>query len=195
MDNEKLKISLGEVYSDTVDEKLKSQDAFSRTQEHYAQRMQAPAATGGGRGSLLYNAIVYMTVFGFLGGLAGWAGSEMIEQSIHNPKEEFLEFLSAVGQIEKAAATGEINEEEAEQAFEAGQAGIRTQSLRGYPGGRQPLRGAERSQIDAHVPARRLDPVREIDGLDGHHRNHHRLLPLRRGAGGHQKLASHDPQR
>ena len=119
MDNEKLRISLGEVYSDAVDEKLKSQDAFSRTQEHYAQQMQSPAATEYGHGSLLYNAIFYMSVFGFFGGLFGWMGGEFVLQTIHNDLEEFIEFKSEEAQLAEKVDMGEISEEEADRQYEA----------------------------------------------------------------------------
>jgi len=82
MGTDKIKISTDEVYSSGVDNKLKSQDAIARAQQHYqqqisaAQQVSAIKATVPGKTSIWYNAIFYMALFGLIGGIIAWGTSE-----------------------------------------------------------------------------------------------------------------------
>lgn len=85
--SDKIKVSVTDVYSSRVDDRLRSQDALSRTQQHWQSQVSASdqvaalkgmvpgAATGGAKG-FWYNTIVYTAVFGLLGGLLAWGLGE-----------------------------------------------------------------------------------------------------------------------
>ena len=68
----KLRITLEDVNSPQVDAKLKERDMVLRTSEHY-ETAQLPTSTLSlPRFEFLYNTLVYMGLFGLLGGLLGW---------------------------------------------------------------------------------------------------------------------------
>lgn len=88
MADNKIRISWDDIARPEVDQKVKQQELLSRAQEHYGREggpdQFAPAgsnpyaapqsAPAGALGlmSLWYNTLVYMTVFGFAGGVLGW---------------------------------------------------------------------------------------------------------------------------
>jgi hypothetical protein len=115
MSPDKIKVSLDDVFNSRIDDKLKSQDAIARAQQHYqqqmtaAQQVSAVKAAVSGRTSIWYNSLFYMAVFGFLGGLVTWGASEIIQQTAITPLEEFRQCLIEAAQIEIAARDGDIS--------------------------------------------------------------------------------------
>lgn len=76
-DDDKLKISWDDLSSKQVDEKLKAQEAISSTQAHYeSSQVNTPKQTR--RFEWIYNTVVYLSLFGALGGLFGWAFGEIL---------------------------------------------------------------------------------------------------------------------
>ena len=102
----KLTISLEEVNSPRVEAKLKEREMITRTQEHY-QTAQLPTATPREpRFPWLYNTVVYMGLFGLLGGLLGFVFGEVMHFR-PNPRMEARELLEAKRQLDQAVA-GEL---------------------------------------------------------------------------------------
>jgi hypothetical protein len=121
MADDKLKVSLDEVYSSGVDEKLKSQDAFARTDQHYQQQVSAPGVASlspNGRSSIWYNAVFYMAVFGLVGGLLSWGVGEAIQQGLRTPMEEFNECRNEVGKLLLASQDGDVSDAKARRLLE-----------------------------------------------------------------------------
>jgi hypothetical protein len=118
---DKIKVSLDEVYSARVDDKMKSQEAIARAQQHYQQQVSAGqqvAALKGavtGKTSIWYNTIVYMTIFGFLGGLLAWGMGEAVYQGMNSPMDQYMEFLSKAGKIFAQVKEGDLSEVRAEK--------------------------------------------------------------------------------
>lgn len=119
--SDKIRISLDDVNSLEVDQKLQQQSAVARTTEHYQQQV-APSmpSMSGNRGStsIWYNTLFYMTLFGFLGGLLAWPACEMSHQWTQGPQESFLRFFGEVAEVMQDANTGEISQAEAERRLE-----------------------------------------------------------------------------
>ncbi|MGN6504237.1 MAG: FHA domain-containing protein [Tepidisphaeraceae bacterium] len=75
--SDKLHISWDDLESSQVEEKLKQQQAVAGTQSHYeATEVAVPKITR--RFEFLYSAIVYLSLFGALGGLVGWGFGEIL---------------------------------------------------------------------------------------------------------------------
>src|SRR4051794_10271694 len=74
----KLTISSEELHTPHVEEKLKQHQLVRGTREHYENVQVAAAAPKRIRFTLLYNTVVYMSLFGALGGLLGWAFGEVM---------------------------------------------------------------------------------------------------------------------
>jgi hypothetical protein len=106
MTSTKLTISLEEVNSPRVEAKLKERELITRTQEHY-QTAQLPMATPREpRFPWLYNTVVYMGLFGLLGGMLGFVFGEVMHYR-PNPRMEARELLDAKRQLDEAVA-GEL---------------------------------------------------------------------------------------
>jgi len=124
MSPDKIKVSLDDVYSSHVDDKLKSQDAIVRAQQHYQQQMTAAQqvsaikATVPGRTSIWYNSLFYMAVFGLLGGLVAWGVGEAIHQGMSSPMDEYMAFLSKANRIFIQVRDGDLSEARAEAMLE-----------------------------------------------------------------------------
>ena len=74
---DKLQISWDDLSSEKVDKKLAEQDAVAGTAAHYEQtNVTVPQAAR--RFGFFNNAIVYLTLFGALGGLLGWGFGEVL---------------------------------------------------------------------------------------------------------------------
>jgi hypothetical protein len=111
----KLTITLADVNSPRVEAKLRERELIARTQEHY-QTAQLPTATPRSpRFAWLYNTVVYMGLFGLLGGLLGWTFGEVMHFR-PNPRMEARELLEARRQLDAAVAGQLLTAEEAELA-------------------------------------------------------------------------------
>ena len=94
--SDKIKISFDDLNSSKVDDDLKRQDLLNRMHQHQqtvaANTTQAQMIQHAPRGGFFRNAIVYMFLFGLLGGILGWAGGEVTqyyEEQNENSKEIF----------------------------------------------------------------------------------------------------------
>lgn len=119
--SDKLHISWDEVQSADVDQKLVRQNAAARTTEHYRQQIAPTMAsmTGrGGRQSIWYNTLLYMTVFGLIGGVIAWAASELVHRKVHTDIEQFQDFLVEGSKLFEQANKGEISMTVAEKGIE-----------------------------------------------------------------------------
>lgn len=115
MSDGKIRVSWEEMNSPEVDLKIKQQEMLGRAQDH--QRQQGPPPLPGKRqgGSLLRNAIVYMALFGLVGGILAWFLGEMAMVVFPDRREAAGEFLYHYEQIETQLARGEITEAEAQR--------------------------------------------------------------------------------
>ncbi len=106
-DDEKLKISWDDLSSKQVDEKLEAQDAISSTQSHYqATHIAVPKQQR--RLGFLYNTIVYLSLFGALGGLLGWGFGEILHYRTNQQRQAidlFKEYEEIVRAAEKIQST------------------------------------------------------------------------------------------
>lgn len=91
MGDDKIRITRGDVHSADVDARLKRQEALNRTQQHVEQRAPAaapthrpntPQTTSGW--SWFYNPLVYMALFGLVGGFFAWAFGEFPMSGLHD---------------------------------------------------------------------------------------------------------------
>jgi hypothetical protein len=106
MTSTKLTISLEEVNSPRVEAKLKERELITRTQEHYQTAQLPTARSREPRFPWLYNTVVYMGLFGLLGGMLGFAFGEVMHFR-PNPRMEARELLEAKRQLDEAVA-GEL---------------------------------------------------------------------------------------
>jgi hypothetical protein len=111
----KLTITIEDLNTPAVEARLKERELITRTQEHY-ETAQLPTATARTpRFAFLYNSIVYMSLFGLLGGLLGWTFGEVMHFR-PNPRMEARELIEARRQVEVARAGELLTAHEAELA-------------------------------------------------------------------------------
>jgi len=77
MSNDRMQISWDDLSTPAIEQKLKEQDAVAGTQTHYESNAVAVPQEARRLG-WLYNAIVYLSLFGALGGLLGWGFGEVL---------------------------------------------------------------------------------------------------------------------
>ena len=112
----KIRISWDDVNSSAVDEKLKDRDAVARAQQHFGE---GAAAAGGFRWtSLFYNTLVYMTLFGLIGGAAGWFIGEVVQLCFASPWDEFEYYALERAELDELAASGAISDIESRQRLQ-----------------------------------------------------------------------------
>jgi hypothetical protein len=117
MSNDRVTISWDELKSDGVEEKLKQVEAVARAQEQYRSAPPPEQLLQNKRGpSLWYNTILYMSVFGLIGSLLGWAGGTAL-QFRPNPQHQAAELIKAYGQIETARANRTLNAAQTDAAL------------------------------------------------------------------------------
>lgn len=108
--SDKIHISFDEINSSAVDAKLQQHAAVNRAQNHYQQQAAgAQSSSAPQRGNFLYNTIVYMTLFGLLGGICAWPLCEVEHRALKSHRHEFMEFLGEVQEMENEFADGEIS--------------------------------------------------------------------------------------
>jgi len=115
MTTDKLTITWSDLNTRQVEQRLRQQDAMQRNRD-YAQITDLPEASAPARISIWYNTIFYMCVFGLLGGLLAWGAGELLHFK-PNTRVEAAELMSAVQDINKAAAAGKLSEVEASMAL------------------------------------------------------------------------------
>ena len=122
---DKIKVSLDDVYSTRVDDRIKSQEAIARAQQHYQQQVSASQQVAALKGavpsktSIWYNSIFYMAVFGLLGGLLAWGMGEIVYHAMTPPMEQYIEFLSKASKVLARAKEGNLSQARAEEILEA----------------------------------------------------------------------------
>jgi len=119
--SDKIRISLDDVNSMEVDQKIQQQSAAARTTEHYQQQIapSMPSMAGKqGSTSIWYNTLFYMTLFGVMGGLLAWPACEIVWQAMNGQQESLVKFLGEANEIIMDANAGEISQADAESRLE-----------------------------------------------------------------------------
>src|SRR5215467_9985348 len=106
MSDQKITINWDELRTRKVEQRLSAMDAVKRNRE-YASMTDAPEAPSAQIKNLWYNTIVYMTVFGLVGGLLAWACGAMLQ---FKPSAflESSEMMRNVQEVRAAADLGKI---------------------------------------------------------------------------------------
>ena len=125
MADEKIRVSWDEVNSPEVDQKVKQQEMLGRMQDHYQQ--QAPPPLPGQTSvstqqlpmPVWRNTIVYMSLFGLMGGIAAWVIGECVFALFPNRLEEFWNVLLLEQAIQEKVVRGEISQQQANLQYEA----------------------------------------------------------------------------
>lgn len=128
MADDKIRISWEELSQAEVDTIIKRQELLARAQEHYVPATPAPAQLLApplsGKG-LWFSTLLYMPLFGAIGGLIGWAAGEIVLQAIPDHLSTFQKAENEVkavilkverGQLTAESATRQIEEIEARYA-------------------------------------------------------------------------------
>ncbi len=120
MSTEKIRITLDDVHSSTVDAKLQQQAALTRSQAHYQQLPPIPNVTSAfSRGSLWYHPVFYMALFGLVGGICAWGTSEIAERLAPPYVEQFRVFANAHDGILELVQRGHWTRAEGNRAMDA----------------------------------------------------------------------------
>ncbi len=116
MSDQKMKLSWDDLNSESVEEKIKQQQAIEETRKAYESAPAPQALLRNQRTSIWYNTVFYMTLFGLVGGLCGWAIGELFH---FRPDQlsEAKEFATSKWQIEDALTKGQIKKEQADFAI------------------------------------------------------------------------------
>lgn len=111
-------ISWEEISSPRVDEKLRQQEALASASQDL-QMLPAVDHHQSARSSagLWYNTLVYMTLFGLLGGLLGWACGEVLHFR-PNARTEAREWIDARREIIQERNAGRLTESRADAAIQ-----------------------------------------------------------------------------
>src|SRR5688572_151214 len=110
MDENKITISWDELRTRQVEQRVSAMQAMRRNRE-YAQITDAAPEEPQRFKSLWYNAAVYMSIFGLLGGLAAWACGTMLHFK-NSARLETAELMERVQEIRTAADAGKFTPEE-----------------------------------------------------------------------------------
>ncbi|MBV8780159.1 MAG: hypothetical protein JO353_02070, partial [Phycisphaerae bacterium] len=114
MPAEKLTVSWDEISSPRVDDRLKLLDTAAAAVNHRAPDTSVATPE---TGSLIYNTIFYMSIFGLLGGLLGWGISAGLNFRA-GAEQEAREALENRHQIEAVIANGDLSAEQGKGALE-----------------------------------------------------------------------------
>jgi hypothetical protein len=118
MADKPIRITWDDIHDPAVDDRLKQQQALNRAQEHYQQAPPVPRPAHQGANPF-YNTIVYMTIFGLLGGLVAWVVCEAVYQLGKTDLLKFVELSNRIGFIKEDENKGKITRAEAQQRIEA----------------------------------------------------------------------------
>jgi hypothetical protein len=123
MSRGKLSITWDEISSAKVDQKLREREYLARTGQHYEHPTEPViGANVRSRSSIWHNTIVYMTLFGMLGGLLGWGFGEVMHLR-PNARSEARELLAAYQQLSELAARSQMDTRVRRSLSELRQAG------------------------------------------------------------------------
>lgn len=114
--NSKITLTWDDLNTRKVESRLKEQDALARTRRYAQMQPDAVAAapaTGKTAGSIFYNAIVYMALFGLVGGFLAWTVGMAMEQSKPPGRQQASELLSAFKRTQEAQRYGRLKPEDA----------------------------------------------------------------------------------
>ena len=103
MPRDRMSISWDDLNSENVEKKIQQQQAFVQAREHYDNVNVPTAAPRKPKFTWLYNTVIYMGLFGALGGLLGW-GFGIVLNMRPNPQQEARTFIASYEQIEQQAA-------------------------------------------------------------------------------------------
>jgi hypothetical protein len=123
MPDDKLKISWDDLSSDSVEKKLKEQQAVASTQEHY-QQTNVAVPQRKRRFDFLLSAIVYLSLFGAIGGLIGWGLGEILRYRPDAQREAIeliADYEQVVSRLQKVQATPEEIERDTRLLRKAGE--------------------------------------------------------------------------
>jgi hypothetical protein len=116
---EKITISWDDLNARRVEDKLREQQAVERNHQ-YARLAESPhlaaAVARPQKGSIWYNTMLYMAVFGLLGGFLAW-GSGRIFDFKPSARIEAAELIAQVNEIDRAVRIGRLAPSEAAVAF------------------------------------------------------------------------------
>jgi hypothetical protein len=123
MTREKLTISWDDLHSDKVESKLQQLEAISAAKEHYEKASEpVPGSNIKSRSSIWYNTVVYMSVFGLLGGLLGWGFGEIMHFR-PNARMEARELIEAHRAVSSLSLDGSDSPQEERSLRELERAG------------------------------------------------------------------------
>ncbi len=116
MAEEKITITIEDLHSPAVEKKLEHSAALEKAHAHYVNQhgVDGPPVVKPGKSKFFYNAIVYMALFGLLGGLAAWGISEAFTQIIPNRYMQMQELEQQRLYILQSLDNGNLLEFEAE---------------------------------------------------------------------------------
>lgn len=122
MADEKIKISWEEVNSPEVDLKVKQQELLGRVQDHYQPQPVAAAPWQGQprpkTTNFWRNSLVYMAVFGLVGGLVAWGLGEISLVFKPQQRQEFLEFAAKGEALSQSVSRGEVSKADGDRLRE-----------------------------------------------------------------------------
>lgn len=117
MEKDPIKISWDDLKSIHVEDRLREQSTVKSTKDHYERaNVVAPTLVApSGLRAWLLNAMVYLALFGMIGGLIGWGVGELMNLR-PVAQDEARQWLYDYRAIERAQAIGRIGEADAERA-------------------------------------------------------------------------------
>lgn len=116
---EKITITLDDLHSEDVEQKLERAEALEQAHKHYIEQQAAsPQAVAAGKASIWYNAVVFMALFGLLGGLFAWGMSEGFTKLVPNRYMQMQEMDNRRMDVITQLDNGQIMEMEAESRLQ-----------------------------------------------------------------------------
>ncbi|MBL4700806.1 MAG: FHA domain-containing protein [Phycisphaeraceae bacterium] len=115
MAGEKITITIDDLHSPDVEQKLERAQAIEEAHKHYVQQQAAaPPMVNAGKASFMYNAAVYMAIFGLIGGLLAWGLSEGFTTLVPNRYMQMQEMDNRRVDVIAQLQEGSIMEMQAE---------------------------------------------------------------------------------
>src|SRR5438105_5108754 len=105
MSRQRMTISWDDLKSENVEKKLQQQQAISQARDHYDHAQIAAAPTRKPRFTFIYNTVVYMGLFGAIGGMLGW-GFGILLHLRPNAQQEARALIGSYESFERQAENG-----------------------------------------------------------------------------------------